>query len=136
MNRPPEYAIWYDLCLRCNDPNNKSYENYGGRGLKVDVSFDEFLSDVGPRPPGRTPSGRMSLWRIDRIDNERGYVIGNMRWTDHSTSRINQRIRKLTADQALAIRADPRSLGEIAAAYGISKPHVCSIKKRVFWRHL
>lgn len=29
------YHIWNGLTGRCNNPNNKDYANYGGRGISV-----------------------------------------------------------------------------------------------------
>lgn len=43
---------------------------------------------------------------------------------------------KLTNEQVLAIRADPRSHRKIAAAYGISRGPVTAIKAGRSWRHL
>lgn len=43
---------------------------------------------------------------------------------------------KLTADQATAIRLDPRSQTAIARAYGISQGQVSRIKRGTKWRHL
>lgn len=31
----PEWDIWYGMILRCNDPKNPRYGDYGGRGIKV-----------------------------------------------------------------------------------------------------
>lgn len=40
------YYTWMDIRARCNNPNNKAYANYGGRGIKVcdswDASFQSF----------------------------------------------------------------------------------------------
>jgi len=37
--------------------------------------------------------------------------------------------RKLNLQQVLAIREDPRRYGEIAHEYGVSRSHICGIKK-------
>lgn len=82
-----EYRAWYAMRRRCNDPKNKAYKNYGGRGIRVcdewQNDFQAFLDHVGIKP-----SPDLSL---DRIDNERGYEPGNVRWADQSTQSRNRR---------------------------------------------
>jgi hypothetical protein len=43
---------------------------------------------------------------------------------------------KLTDEQVIAIRADPRRQWEIAAEYGVSQNHVSRIKSRKVWSHV
>ncbi len=43
---------------------------------------------------------------------------------------------RLTADQVIAIRADPRSLSTIAADYGCDFTNISLIKRRVNWKHI
>jgi hypothetical protein len=43
---------------------------------------------------------------------------------------------KLTEEQVLAIRHDPRSQREIARSYGVDRGTIAGIKKRKTWRHL
>ncbi len=43
---------------------------------------------------------------------------------------------KLTEEQVLAIRADPRTLSDIAADYGVGDGSIASIKYRKTWCHL
>lgn len=76
---------------RCREPWNL---RYGGRGISVceewESSYLSFLTHVGRRP-SKTHS-------IDRIDNERGYAPGNVRWaTKKEQSRNTRSNRKLTA---------------------------------------
>jgi hypothetical protein len=75
----PEYKAWCDMRSRCENPNHKSYKDYGGRGVRVAEEwlcmtngFLCFLEHVGPRP-----SQHHSL---DRILNDGNYEPGNVRW--------------------------------------------------------
>ncbi|MFZ2948081.1 MAG: hypothetical protein WA003_01230 [Desulfuromonadaceae bacterium] len=36
------YLMWKFLRQRCNNLNNASYKNYGGRGIKYDLSWDKY----------------------------------------------------------------------------------------------
>ena len=48
-----EYWVWAAMIQRCTNPNNKSYKNYGGRGIKVAkrwLKFSNFIEDMGARP--------------------------------------------------------------------------------------
>lgn len=80
------YGIWKAMLDRCENPLNKNYHNYGGRGIKVCdrwKNIDNFISDVGQQP------GKLSL---DRIDNEGNYEPSNCRWADRSVQNINKRV--------------------------------------------
>jgi hypothetical protein len=70
---------------RCND---KSNENYGGRGISVESEWhdlDNFIADMGE------PEDWQSL---DRIDTNKNYCKENCKWsTDHEQS-LNVRKRK------------------------------------------
>jgi hypothetical protein len=84
-----EHRAWVNMLQRCENPNHKSYKNYGGRGIAVCErwhDFQAFVADVGPRP---SPS--LSL---DRIDNDGGYEPGNVRWATRSEQNSNRRGRE------------------------------------------
>jgi hypothetical protein len=82
--RTPTYRSWKAMHGRCRDSNNVSYTRYGGRGIKVCKrwnKFENFLTDMGKRPAGRT---------LDRIDSNRGYTPENCRWATAQEHRRNR----------------------------------------------
>lgn len=85
------YAVWCTMRARCNNPNVKSFKNYGGRGIYVCKrwqTFENFFADMGNPPPGQT---------LDRIDNNREYEKSNCRWATRLEQRHNRRDKKLTS---------------------------------------
>jgi len=82
-----EYHIWEGIKGRCLNANNKDYYNYGERGIKVCLtwqdSFEVFLKDMGLRPS--------KLHSIDRIDNAKGYSKDNCKWATKKEQSRNKR---------------------------------------------
>lgn len=82
-----EYNAWLDAKRRCYDKNNSQYCNYGGRGVKMSEDwtndFDAFFDEIGKAP---TPKHQ-----LDRINNDKGYESGNVRWVTPSENLINRR---------------------------------------------
>lgn len=85
------YSTWNNVNDRCYDSSNPAYVNYGGRGIhnhwKEDVQgFVDYLNTVlGPRPSGHS---------LDRIDNDKGYEPGNLRWASRRKQSVNRRKKK------------------------------------------
>lgn len=87
-SRTSEFYTWQALIQRCTNVNDSGWKHYGGRGITVCSewlnSFETFLSDMGPRPPGLS---------LDRIDNDKGYSKDNCRWATIEVQNNNKRQR-------------------------------------------
>lgn len=87
----PEYRCWVDMLKRCNNPNNRYYKDYGGRGIKVHNSFIKWenfkkyiINTIGLRPS--------NLYSLDRFPNNDGdYEPNNLRWATKSEQNYNRR---------------------------------------------
>lgn len=86
------YRTWKSMRQRCQNPNDYSFKNYGGRGIKVCDRwnvFENFHADMGDPPEGKT---------MDRIDNDGDYCKENCRWATWAEQHGNKRNSKyLTA---------------------------------------
>lgn len=71
-----EQRIWAAMIQRCTNPKHPAYSDYGGRGIKVCLSWFEsiaaFVKDMGRRP-GKGYS-------LGRIDNDGAYEPSNCHW--------------------------------------------------------
>jgi hypothetical protein len=79
------YYAWASMLQRCENPNKREWNYYGGRGIKVCErwhSFEFFMSDMGEPGPELT---------LDRIDNDGDYEPQNCRWVTIADQNRNRR---------------------------------------------
>jgi len=89
----PLMKTWEGMIARCERPQAKDYDKYGGRGITVCEQWHDprvFAADIesliGPRPEGCT---------LDRKDNSGNYEPGNVQWATASAQAQNRRPRAL-----------------------------------------
>lgn len=78
------YVAWGNMMRRCTDPNDTHFHRYGGRGIAVEPYlqvFENFFEYMGECPEGLT---------LDRVENDGGYMRGNLRWATDKEQQNNK----------------------------------------------
>ena len=79
------FNSWGAMLERCYRPKASGFNRYGGRGIIVcdawKNSFQNFLADMGERPPGKT---------LDRINSNGNYEPLNCRWATIAEQNSNK----------------------------------------------
>lgn len=84
------YNIWRTQKQRCLCVTNKGYYRYGDRGIKFSDNFLDFKVwfDYVTSLPNYDVDG----YTLDRIDNNKGYEKGNLRWASKELQSRNKRV--------------------------------------------
>lgn len=117
----PEYRVWQSMWSRCTNPNVRGYENYGGRGIRVCrrwERFENFLADMGPKPPSH---------RLGRLNIDGNYTPSNCRWVTLTASMNNR-----TDSTVLAYRGLQLTIADWARRTGLN-PKTISSRIRRGW---
>jgi hypothetical protein len=104
------HNVWGKMRQRCENPRDKSYPRYGGRGIKVCKrwqSFENFLADMG-EPPS-------PVYSIDRINNDGHYEPGNCRWATNKQQCNNTRF-----NVSLSHNGETKTISQWAEYTGIN----------------
>lgn len=118
------YKSWENMRRRCLCPSHTQYHNYGGRGITICErwnDFENFLADMGERPPGLS---------LERINNDGNYELSNCKWATQKEQCNNQRKRKLDKNDRALIK-DLRIIGcdgaTVARQFNVSRNHIYHI---------
>lgn len=127
----PLYSTWDNMRGRCLTPSNKSFHNYGGRGIYICerwMTFWNFASDMGERPEGMT---------LERRDNNGPYSPDNCFWATRKAQARNRRdtvwliidgVRHSAADLAEIAGVKPDTIARRHAA-GLSFDQIMAPSK-------
>lgn len=107
------YSSWHGMKTRCLNPRSASYYNYGGRGIRVCerwLKFENFLADMGERPPNMT---------LERKDYNGHYEPSNCVWADDATQRRNKRNTRM-----ITINGESKCIAEWAKIAGLTPENI------------
>ena len=134
IGRTRFYWVWKAMLDRCNNPRNRHYKNYGGRGIRV----CEFITQspinlrdlIGPNPDNLTidrsnNSGHYSCGKC-RECSERGWAL-NVQWS----SRTKQ-MRNMRRNRNVTIGGITKTLCEWSESTGI---RAATIRSRIELGH-
>lgn len=96
MHKSHTWAAWHAMKARCRATKGKSYQNYVLRGIGFCdrwQKFENFLNDMGERPPGT---------ELDRRNNNLGYSKDNCRWVTRDANQRNKRNTRLVEYDGLS----------------------------------
>lgn len=132
VTKDKRFWVWAAMHARCSNPNNKSFKNYGGRGISVCDNwkyFAVFIKDMGERPEGTT---------LERINNDGNYCKDNCIWATHRIQANNTRhcvylefngITKTIAEWSRGLGLKPNTVGQRLREYGWSLEDALTIPK-------
>jgi hypothetical protein len=84
--KSPTYVSWSAMLCRVRGTSKAERNRYFERGITVAARwllFDNFLADMGERPPGTS---------IDRVNNDGNYEPGNCRWATRKEQVANRSV--------------------------------------------
>lgn len=105
------YEAWKNMKRRINDPKNKRYANYGGRGIKYCPEWDEFV----PFRDWALANGYKEGLTIDRINNDGDYCPENCRWAT-AIEQANNTSRNHFID----VKGEQMTMAQAARALGLT----------------
>lgn len=114
LSKTPIYKLWYGIIQRCKPHKKPWSKNYGDRGIRVIdrwLKFENFLKDMGEKPKGKS---------LDRIDNNKGYLMENCRWASPMEQMNNTR-----ANHYLVLKGKRLTMAQWARVSGVKYKTLC-----------
>lgn len=90
LSQHPLHRTWSHIKDRCNNPNDKKYDSYGGRGIKMCDEWNDFQRFYD----WSMENGWEQGLTIDRINVNGNYEPDNCRWVTMKVQQNNRRDNK------------------------------------------
>lgn len=116
------WNIWNCMIERCEQKKNKSYKNYGAKGICVCDEWHKFENFVA----WAMTNGYDENLTIDRIDSTKNYCPENCRWADRKTQNNNT-----SRNHLITFNGETKTMAQWSEETGISYAALkCRINRR------
>lgn len=112
------YRCWSSMKGRCHNKNNAHYKHYGGRGIKYQESWKEFINFKNDMYESYLEHSKEYGERettIDRQDNNGNYTKENCKWKTYLEQQNNKR-----SNRVIEYNGEKLTLTEISRKYNIN----------------
>ena len=120
------HHTWLSQKGRCFNPNDRAWKNYGGRGITMYEgwvnNFAAWLEHVESLPYYGDPDRS-----LDRVENDKGYEPGNLRWATRIEQANNRR-----SSIFITLRSETHTAIEWARITGLS-PQIIYARLKKGW---
>jgi len=120
----PVYQTWRDMLQRCENPNDKRYKDYGGRGITVCPEWHDVKVFIN----WALASGWGKGLTLDRINNDGNYEPSNCRWATWKVQQRNKRNNHL-----ITFNGKTQTMAEWADETGILYDTLEARVNRLHW---
>lgn len=127
LKRTRFYSIWQNMKTRCFNSKSAFYLIYGGRGITVCenwLKFENFKYDMYDAYLKHVNKFGEKNTTLDRINNDEGYFLTNVRWTT-----IKEQQRNKKNNVFIEYKGKKKILSDWATEYGINER---SLHKRIY----
>lgn len=116
------HIIWHSMLGRCKYEYTNSYNNYGGKGIKV---CEEWEKDFMNFYNWAMSNGYQENLTLDRIDNNKDYSPENCKWSTKIEQANNRKTNKY-----LEFKGKIKTRAQWCREYGISQTTLYDRLKR------
>lgn len=89
MSKSRIYRTWINMRVRCNNPKEPAYKNYGALGIKYCKAWERFENFYS----WAIVNGYTESLELDRINNYKNYTPSNCRWVTIKIQNANQKVK-------------------------------------------
>lgn len=115
MRNSKEYKSWAKAKERTGNPNCQDYKDYGAAGIEMceefRSSFKAFIDYIGKMPCDG------QKYTLGRLDNQKGYEYGNIRWETNEQQARNKGIQSNNSSGVSGVSWDDKTYKGISNLY-------------------